>query len=245
MCHTKGLVQQRGRGNSNSLELKTKIMKKYIYFILLFCVALTCKAQSPVYNIMDVREGIKGSYYKDLNNELDGYDGTYTYYSSHYDDKIGCYVSEEFIIVLKKKVLSYDGYYYEDLIVGEYEFKRNGGSLDNTLANIDINYTNEEINHAITGNFILTGTELGCPDCLSTEKRLRLTLVNKVRRNIKGLDIRKTTVNGAPALKVSIFPQEHYFEEDDDYLMQPGTSMPATGSTILGIGDYIMKKHPW
>lgn len=220
-------------------------MKKYIYLTLLCITVITCKAQNPVYNIMDVREGIKGSYYKDLNNELDGYDGTYTYYSSHYDDKIGSYVSEEFIMVLKKKVLAYDGYYYEDLIVGEYEFKRNGCSLDNTLANIDINYTNEEINHAITGNFILTGTELGCPDCLPTEKRLRLTLINKERLIIKGLDIRKTTVDGVPALKVSIFPQEHYFEEDDDYLMQPGTSMPATGSSMLGIGDYIMKKRPW
>lgn len=219
-------------------------MKKYIYLTLLCITAITCKAQSPIYNIMDVREGIKGAYYKDLNNELDGYDGSYTYYSSHYDYKIGSYVSEELIIVLKKKVLAYDGYYYEDLIVGEYEFKRNGSSLNNTLANIDINYTNEEINHAIKGNFILTGTELGCPDCLPTEKRLRLTIVDKVRFIIKGLDIRKTTVNGVSALKVSIFPKEHYYEEEDDvYPMSVVTSV-SVGSSMLGIGDYTMIKRP-
>lgn len=214
-------------------------MKKYIYLILLCITAITCKAQSPIYGIMDVQNGIKGSYYKDLNNELDGYDGTYTYYKPSTSTS----VSEEFIIVLKKKVLAYDGYYYEDLIVGEYEFKRNGRSLDNTLANIDINYKYEVINHAIKGNFILTGTELGCLDCLPTEKRLRLTLVNKVRRNIKGLDIRKTTVNGVPALKVSIFPQEHYYEEEDDDLMPVGTSI-SVGSTMLGIGEYVLIKRP-
>lgn len=213
-------------------------MKKYIYLTLLCITAMTCKAQSPIYNIMDVREG-KGSYYKDLNNELDGYDGTYTYYKPSTSTS----GSEELTIVLKKKVLAYDGYYYEDLIVGEYEFKRNGLSVDNTLANIDINYTYEEMNHAIRGNFILTGTELGCPDCLPTEKRLRLTLIDKLTPNILGLDIRKTTVNGVPALKVSIFPKEHYYEEDDDYLMPVGTSIPVVGSAMLGIGEYTMIKR--
>jgi hypothetical protein len=217
-------------------------MKKYIYLTLLCITAITCKAQSPIYNIMKSHDGIKGSYYKDLNNELDGYDGTYTYYNSHYDNELGSYVSEELIIVLKKKVLAYDGYYYEDLIVGEYEFKRNGHTVSNTLANIDINYTNEEINHAIKGNFILTGTELGCPDCLPTEKRLRLTLVDKLTPNILGLDIRKTTVNGVPAIKVSIFAKEYYSEEEDDYSMPVGTSIPV-GSAMLDIGEYTMIKR--
>lgn len=213
-------------------------MKKHIYFIFLLFATFACKAQNPVYDIMDVQNGIKGSYYKDLNNELDGYDGTYTYYKPSTSTS----GSEELTIVLKKKVLAYDGYYYEDLIVGEYEFERNGNSVNNTLANIDVNYTYEKMNHAIKGNFILTGTELGCPDCLPTEKRLRLSLVDKVRRNIKGLDIRKTTVNGVPALKVFVFPEEHYFEEDDDYLMPVGTSV-SVGATMLAIGDYTMIKQ--
>ena len=54
-------------------------MKKYIYFTLLFLTTIACQAQSPVFDIMDVPEGPKGSYYKDKNGLLDGYDGTYVY----------------------------------------------------------------------------------------------------------------------------------------------------------------------
>ena len=167
-------------------------MKKYIYFTLIFFAIITCKAQSPVYDITDVREGIEGSYYKDINNLLDGYDGIYRYADANIEIKIA----------LKKKVLSH-GYYYEDLVVGEFKYIKNGVVLYNSLSNIDANYENERLNHIIKSHLILTGTMWGCPDCSPTEKRLRLGMV--VMETIIHLDIRKTNVNGVPAIKVNLF----------------------------------------
>ena len=54
-------------------------MKSYIYYTAFFLFLTACKAQSPIYDISDLRDGPKNSYYKDINNVLDGYDGTYLY----------------------------------------------------------------------------------------------------------------------------------------------------------------------
>lgn len=196
-------------------------MKKHIYFTLVFLATLACKAQSPVYNIDEPSFGkTPGSYFKDLNGDLDGYDGIYLYNGPN---------NTSLKIILKKKVLSH-GYYYEDLIVGEYKFIRNGIEVNNTLVNINNNYTNEKINHAITGNRILIGTVYGCPDCSPTEKRLRLGFIDNKSNHIVGLDIRKTKVNGASAIRILIFSEE--------YLTGPNPD-----SYMLALGEYIMIKQ--
>lgn len=213
-------------------------MKKYFNILFLTFTIITCKAQSPIYDISEPETNkAPGSYFKDLNGDLDGYDGTYSYYNSYYDNVLGRYVSSELVIVLKKKILSY-GYYYKDLIVGEYKIVGNGSTTINTLSNINNNYTDEELNHSISGNFILTGTMWGCPDCSPTEKRLRLSLINKESKNIVGLDIRKITVNGNPGIKVLLFGKEYHNVPNPDGSLSVGTPM-------LELGEYIMMKQPF
>lgn len=199
-------------------------MKKYIFLLLLSFASIACNAQSPVYDISDIKDGIEGSYYKDINGILDGYEGTYLFTNG----------TTSFKIILKKKIKS-KGYYYKDLIVGEFQFIKNGMQLHNTLANINVNYTNEEINHCITGYFILTGTLWGCPDCAPTEKRLRLSFADGKAQRIIGLDIRKTTVNGVSAIKVSTF------DEGSTRNIKVGEQMPPAIS--LPYGDYVMIKQ--
>lgn len=183
-----------------------------------------CNAQSPIYDISEPSRGkTSGSYFKDLNGVLNGYDGTYLYTNGYITFKIA----------LKKKVLS-KGYHYEDLVVGEYQYIKSGVELDNTLANINVNYTDEELNHLITGNRILTGTIYGCSDCSPTEKRLRLSFVDKKAHRIIGLDIRKTTVNGLPAIKVSVF------DEGSTMILKEGDVTPPAPS--LEYKEYLMTK---
>ena len=204
-------------------------MKKHIYFTLFFLATIACQAQSPVYNIGTPKistKPSKNSYFKDLNGVLDGYDGTYKYTNGN----------TSLTIVLKKKVLSYR-YYYEDLIVGELQVIEDGVELNNTLANINVNYTDEEINHVIRGNRILTGTTMGCPDCSPTEKRLRLRFVDNKSDNIAGLDIRKTTVNGVPALNVEVFSNGDIRSIDID---NPG---PPPLPPTIERGTYLMIKQ--
>lgn len=200
-------------------------MKKYIYFILLSFTTIACKAQNPIYDISEPSFGkTPGSYFKDLNGNLDGYDGTYLYTNGNTSLKI----------VLKKKVLSY-GRYYEDLVVGEFQFIKNGIELNNTLANININYTNEKINHVLTGHMILTGTQWGCPDCSPTEKRLRLRFRDNKSKNTAIIDIRKTTVNGVPAIKVNI--------ESAGDIRTKIEGEPAPLPPTIELGDYVMIKQ--
>jgi hypothetical protein len=198
-------------------------MKKHINFILLIITIAACKAQSPVYDISDIENGPEGSYYKDTKGVLDGYDGTYVYSNGNTSLKI----------MLKKKVMS-KGYYYRDLIVGEFQYIENGVELNNTLANMNVNYTDERPNHRIKGDRIIIGTKLGCSDCTPTEKRLRLSFVDNKSRNIAGIDIRKTTVNGKEALKVKIW-------WDDIIILKEGD--PVEPRASLTAGEYLMIKQ--
>jgi hypothetical protein len=198
-------------------------MKRILILGCMLISALSCRAQSPVYDISDIKNGPKGSYYKDIHGVLDGYDGTYLYTNGATSLKF----------ILKKKVMS-KGYYYKDLIIGEFQYIENGVELNNTLANIDVKYTDEQSNHCIMGYMILTGTQLGCSDCSPTEKRLRLSFVDNKSKNIAGIDIRKTTVNGIEALKVKIW-------WDDIIIVKEGDPAPAPGT--LRPGQYIMIKQ--
>lgn len=199
-------------------------MKKYLNYIIFLILVTACKAQGPVYDISEPKKGKpQGAYYKDINGELDGYDGTYLYANSN----------TSFKLLLKKKVKSY-GYYYEDLVVGEFQYILEGVEIGNTLANMAINYTDEAVNHIITGNTIIIGTELGCPDCSPTEKRLRLGFVDNKSPNIADIDVRKTTVNGVAAIKVKIWWDGFITRKEGD---------PAPGPASIRIGEYLMIKQ--
>ena len=198
-------------------------MKSYIYYTAFFLFLTACKAQSPIYDISELQDGPKNSYYKDINGVLDGYDGTYLYSNGNTSLKF----------VLKKKVKSY-GYFYEDLIVGEFQFIKDGIEKGNTLANINVNYTDEEINHRITGSTIIIGTQLGCPDCSPTEKRLRLGFVDNKSPHIASIDIRKTTVNGVAAIRVVIFWDGFTIRKQGD---------PAPPPASINTGEYLMIKQ--
>ena len=176
-----------------------------------------------MYDISEPQEGLQGAYYKDIYGVLDGYDGTYLYTNSN----------TSFKLILKKKIMSF-GYFYEDLIVGEFQYIKDGIEIGNTLANMAINYTDEEVNHIITGSTIIIGTELGCPDCSPTEKRLRLSFVDNKSPNIAGIDIRKTTVNGVAAIKVKIWWDGFIIRKEGD---------PAPTPASIRTGQYLMIKQ--
>lgn len=172
-------------------------MKKFITPILLFTLSISCKAQTPVFDIQDTKnivKDIRGAYYKDTSNQLNAYEGTYLYTNGNSSLKI----------VLQKKVMSsMNGVYYEDLIIGEYQSIKDGVEKGNTLNKLTINYA-DQTKHNISGRFILTGTELGCKDCTPTEKRLRLGFIDGASENVGEMDVRRTTVNGKNAIRVKV-----------------------------------------
>jgi len=169
-------------------------MKKIINIILLLAIAASCKAQNPVLNISE-KEGwnsIQGAYYKDIYNLLEPFEGTYIYTNGN----------TLFKIVLQKKVMSStNGYLYEDLIIGEYQYIDSGIEKVNTLDKLNINYSDKR-DHSMGGNLILTQGDTGCFECLPNEKALRGGMVDGASENTAQLIIRRIMVNNQPAIKI-------------------------------------------
>lgn len=103
--------------------------------------ALACKAQSPIeplYNNSKLGDA-EDTYYKDLNNDFNNFEGTWQYTNGN----------DTLTIVLQKKVMQYidnssspmlGKSYYKDLLVGEYRYVESGIEKVNTLPNLQINH---------------------------------------------------------------------------------------------------------
>ena len=127
--------------------------------LLILCftiVPLFLKAQ--VYQTIEPIEGRgeieQGVYYKDMNNVLNGFEGTYEYNSG------GFY----FKIVLKKIFSNLD-YFCEDVLVGTYKYVVNGveyNYLDDSLIGLT-----DDTQCKISLNIIHPAPQPSfCPDCL-------------------------------------------------------------------------------
>ncbi len=180
-------------------------------------------AQSPVLDITTPKKdfiGVKGAYYKDTKNVLNGYDGTYLYTNG----------TTSFKIKLQKNIMtSLNGFYYEDLIAGEYQLIENGVEKVNTLSQL----TPTSNNNNISGERVLTGTTLGCKDCRADEKRLRLSFSDITPQNVGEIDIRKTIVDGRDAIIVKIW-------YTGPIAVKEGSPKPKEG--IIRAGTYTMIK---
>ena len=152
---------------------------------------ISCKAQNPIINLIDYNGTMpSGSYLKDTYNDLDPFVGTYVFEEGNV----------YFKVILKKIEVSYNQSYYEDMIVGEMQYRVNGVDLLNSLSKINIVYPNQEALHSIHGNYILLNHfKPQCNDCASNEKRLKLIITDG--RSSGDVIIQRIMVGGNPAIK--------------------------------------------
>ncbi len=173
-------------------------MKNIISITILIFSFLNCKAQSPILN-MEVyarMDAPNNSYYKDVNNVLNGFEGTWLYTNGNTSLKI--------VLVKKTMQHRYNGGYYEDLIVGGYQYIENGVEKINTLS--DVNHPNIGRDASIKGNNIYDDCYIiPADDCIDGEKRLDLSIEDTITTEHFGdLILHKRTVNGQEALKAMI-----------------------------------------
>lgn len=160
-------------------------------------------------------DGVAGAYYKDLNNVLDEYEGTWLYTDG----------TTSFKIVLVKKTMFFEGSYYEDLMIGEYQYIENGVQKINTLANL-----NSELgyDHNIRGNGVLSNCFfMPEDDCIEGEKRLRLGLIdpNPGKSHWATMILKKRVINGQEAIKAYlVFNYARGNSSDPDPI--PSPTMP-------------------
>jgi hypothetical protein len=205
------------------MQLKHKNMKKILYIIPILILAFSCKAQSPIINIEDqTGDDIEGAYYKDTNNLLDPFVGTYIYTNGNTSLKI---------VLQKKTMSSMNNYYFEDLLIGEYQYVENGVEKVNTLNQLSINYADQS-KHSINGNGILTGTQRGCDTCGPNEIRVTGGLTESSTNNFALIYIRLITVNNQPAIDFNVYWQSRSYNVDTQPV-PASPSFPGGGHILL------------
>lgn len=170
-------------------------MKNIIKFLALFLI-VSCKAQTPVIDISQSELGLPNGYYmKDIYNLLNPFEGVYQYTNGNTLLKI----------VLVKKIQQYNGKYYEDLIIGEYQYIENGIEKINTLNQINTVYSNQII-HKIDGNLLINNNARisPCTDCLPNEKRLLASIMDPISKKYADLIMRRTSENNQEIMKIVI-----------------------------------------
>lgn len=162
---------------------------KIILITLIALTAIQCKAQDIRTLEQSRRNVTNATYIKDIDNVLDPFVGTWVL-----DDGTN-YLK----MVFKKKVKTLTGNYYQDLLVGEYQYKRNGVEMINTLSKFNVPQANA-YRHTIDGNYTWTNQT---PFYEYTSDNFRIELImGEPAGRAYSLEIRTTTFNGQPAIQI-------------------------------------------
>lgn len=178
-----------------------KIVSKNIFIILFATFAIQCKAQTPIIDLQDWRgQIIPNMYLKDVNNVLNPFEGTWVYTNGNTSLKI----------VLVKKSMRLLATYYEDLIIGEYQYIENGVERFNSLSDLNTVYPND-YKHKIVGNFI---PYKASPFDEVTPGEVRLDLM--FEDNMGGtIDIRRKMVGNQPAIQIMRRARQYHVRVGD------------------------------
>jgi len=161
---------------------------KIIVIISILTLCFTCKAQSPIFPLDDWYNEQPNAYYKDIQNELDTFTGTWLYTNG----------STSWRIVLNIEEMFFNETYYEDLITGEYQYIEDGIEIINTLEGLN---TLQGDYHEIYGNGIFKGCDYLPPsDCIDDEIRLRVTMIDPLTGHVASVFLHKRVVNGQEAI---------------------------------------------
>lgn len=178
-----------------------KIVSKNIFIILFVSFSIQCKAQSPIIDLQD-RDGTRldGAYYKDVYNKLNPFEGTWLYTNGTTSLKI----------VLIKKYIKPAGNYFQDLIIGEYQYIENGVEKFNSLTDLNTVYPNDYY-HKIWGNFI-PYTASPFDEVIAGEVRLNLCFGDNMGGTI---DIRRKMVGNQPAIQIMRRARQYHVRVGD------------------------------
>lgn len=200
---------------------------KNLIKIFLTVISLNCFSQTPIIDIIN-KDGTRttGAYYKDVNNLLNTFEGTWLYTNGNTTLKI----------IMIKKIQQFNGRYYEDLIIGEYEYKVNGVVVISTLNELNNNYSNQR-SHSIDSNTLMTNNNRPiCTDCTTNERRLGAGFEDPVQDSYGTMIVKKTTVGSQEAIKIKTR------RTGMGYVWIEGTPPPPADFTVPA-GEYILIKQ--
>lgn len=168
---------------------------KNLTILLLILITFSCKAQTPIIPLDSFDDFPNGAYYKDVNNDLTKYAGTWQNTQGN----------SVLTIVLQKKEMIFDDRNYHDMIIGEYKYVQNGVEVINTLSLLN-DPAIEEYYHNISGYSALYKTSFpNCEQCSPTEIRRKLHLSDPQREYLNYRMVLQYI--NATTIKIMIYPQ--------------------------------------
>lgn len=146
--------------------------KYFLTIIILQIACFSCKAQDLIISgRTHYTDTPVGGYYKDQNNLLNPYIGTWVYTNGN----------TSITIQLRKLTHKLNLNIYEDVLVGEYIFVENGVEIFNTLDRFNLDLNNYS-DYNINGNTGLLATEIPkCTDCNLGILRFELTFNDSLK----------------------------------------------------------------
>ena len=209
---------------------------KNLLFLLLIGVSFSCKAQivDDLY-VSQSGFGTDGYYYKDLNNDLGRFEGTWLYSSGN--------ISFEMILVKKIRlhITGPHDNYYTDALVGEYEYSVNGNELINTHSNITETYNNI-YDYNIAGDSVGRFGDGLCHDCTDSNQRKVYGSLDQPNCEISPpnkFTLRYFTDNGTEKIEVVFYQSGSIlgnFDPND-------TTEPDCPEYLVPYGTYVFTKQ--
>ena len=190
----------------------------------------SCKAQTPIVSRDAPFKGkINGTYFKDINNEFNKFEGIWVYSNN----------TATFTIELEKKEMIYStpyGYYFDELF-GACSYTNNGVEIVNTFPLITETETDLDNTKIGGGQIISNNLYVACDDCATEERRVKLYFSDPERPylsvSIVLRYIQDGNVPGQDAqITATIFPHGG---------MLPDENSPST--IRVPYGEYLMVKE--
>lgn len=197
-------------------------MKSKLYIIATLFLTFTGYSQNIINIENQNGEIISGTYYKDVNNLLDPYVGVFVFQNNDIQIEIS---------LQKRQMENINNIYFEDLLIGEYRYLKNGEEISNTISNLNLLQTNP-YQYSITGNTILVGNVRGCDDCLPNEKRVELGVSDEVNDRVGNIIVRRIFQGNQEFFKFSIMWSMRVYNP----------VMSSTSQLGLPTGDFLFTK---
>ena len=182
---------------------------------------MSCKAQNPVVGLDAPYNTPDGAYYKDLNVELNKFEGTWVYTNGN---------TSLTIKLLKKEQMFIEPDYY-DVLVGEYKYVNDGEELINTLSNLEQSNVEENIGG---GSISKPNQRPRCNSCSVNERRIDLYFNDPEREYLNSNIVLRYIPNSSPPKMAVTIYQRH------------GGILPYEGAPTVPrvpYGEYLMVKQ--
>ncbi len=172
---------------------------KNLVLTMLISSLVSCQTVVDLHNTYPINT--PNTYYKDIGNRLDSFEGTWVF-----DNGIS-YIK----IVMIKKIKFPVWQYFEDCIIGSFQYKKNGIEIINTLNEINSSQTHP-INYPIFGDRLGDTSRLN-PFHQYTSDNVRLKTSIIENGCISHMSVRTLILNGQPAIQIK---KEKPFEQPQD-----------------------------